>query len=158
MKAHIMHLKPAFMLSHSSSFVCWVGLGERGCLGNSKGYLAFEWVEPVCECTYVPQLPVFPVSPVRLQGHTYANQALAALPNTAFKECLGRFFVFHCTWITIASHWKWRTYRGSVTSLREFDLAHFIHGTKYLSTVLSAKFEARLLWLIQNVWIVIITE
>lgn len=83
MKGLIMHLKPAFMSSHSCSFVCRVGLGKRGCLGNSKGYLAFEYVEPVCECASVLQLPVLPVWPLELGDHTYANQVLAVLPNTA---------------------------------------------------------------------------
>lgn len=41
------------------------------------------------------QLPVFPsVSPVRLQHHAYANQALAVLPSAGIKEGPGHSRVF----------------------------------------------------------------
>lgn len=98
MRELIMHLKPAFYVKPFNLICLLSRIGEeRDCLGNSKGYLAFEYVEPVCECASVPQLPVFPARPVRLENHKYANQVFAVLTSTVHRDRFTRFFVFHCT-------------------------------------------------------------
>lgn len=82
-------------------------------------------MEPVCECASVPQLPVFPVRPVRLEDHTYANQVFAVLASTVLKETFTLLFVLytHHHWtilkMVLLSHWR---------KPPEFDVSDFIYG------------------------------
>lgn len=107
MKAHIMHLKPAFMSSHSFSLVCWVGLGGEGLPGKFKRIFSI-WISGACVRVYFcPSAPcVSSAEPVRLRGHTYANQLLTVLPNAAREDSLGGFFVFHCMRVPTAPYQK----------------------------------------------------
>ena len=66
------------------------------------------------ECTYVPQLTVSPVWPVRLQGHTYANQVLTALQGS-FCLCVS-LYTNHCS-----------TMFNMLLLNHKFNVDHFTH-------------------------------
>lgn len=92
MNAHIMHLKPAFMLSHSSSCVCWAELGER-LPGQFKRIFSIWISGAYVRVSLCPSAACVSRVAVRLHCHTYDNQTLAGLPNIGLKESVGRFCI-----------------------------------------------------------------